>query len=231
MGNDLELTVEPTFALVTGASRGIGRAIAVELVSKGINVTAMSSTSLDMTEPSAVDAWIRDFRDPIPYLLVCNAGINKPESIELQSDEAVRRIFECNFFAHSLLIRFFAPLMAKNGGGRIVIISSAYSGKARQGRSAYSSSKAAMDAFMRSAALEFAKDDVLVNSIAPGFVGTELTMANNPRDVLAEIVRRIPIGRLALPEEVAKAVSYLGSAQNTYITGQILNIDGGFSLT
>jgi 3-oxoacyl-[acyl-carrier protein] reductase len=231
MRNDRNLALEPRNALVTGASRGIGRAIAVELKSQGINVMALSSTSLDMTEPSAVVAWIRDFSGPIPYLLVCNAGINKPESIESQLDEEVRRIFECNFFAHSSLIRFFSPLMAKNGGGRIVIMSSAYAGKARHGRSAYSSSKAAMDAFMRSTALEFAKEDVLVNSIAPGFVATELTIANNPPDVLAEIVKRIPIGRLASPEEVAKAVAYLGSSQNTYVTGQVLNIDGGFSLT
>ena len=228
---ELNLESESTSAIITGGSRGIGNAIVVELEIRGLQVTSLSSETLDLTDPNQVKEWIRDFSGPPPYLLVCNAGINIPESISLQSDEELRRIVECNFFAHSSLIRFFAPLMARSGGGRIVMISSAYSGKVRQGRSAYSSSKAALDAFMRSTALEFAQDEVLVNSVAPGFVSTELTTANNPPEILREIVKRIPIGRLATSEEVAKAVAYFGSRENTYITGQVIHIDGGFSLT
>ena len=218
-------------ALITGGRRGIGKAISQELAARGIRVTSLSRESFDMSQPEEVQSWIRDFEGEIPYLLVCNAGINIPESLATQSTEAVRKILQCNFFAHVELISFFAPRMADLGGGRIVVISSAYANKARVGRSAYSSSKAALDAYMRSAALEFANRNVLVNSIAPGFVATDLTIANNTANAIDEITKRIPIGRLATTQEVAKAVSFIGSEENTYITGQVLNVDGGFSLT
>lgn len=231
MSTDPKSSEGVNFALVTGGTRGIGSAITVELATSGMRVTALSSGSFDMTRPDEVLAWTQNYTGDIPYLLVCNAGMNRPESLASQSDEEVRRILECNFFAHTELIRFFAPRMAANGGGRVVVISSAYATRARVGRSAYASSKAALDAYMRGAALEFAKSNVLVNSIAPGFVETELTLANNPPEILKEIVKRIPIGRLASSEEVARAVAFLGSPRNTYITGQVLNIDGGFSLT
>jgi 3-oxoacyl-[acyl-carrier protein] reductase len=120
--------------------------------------------------------------------------------------------------------------MSANGGGRIVGISSAYSLRARSGRSAYSSSKASLDSFLRTVALEYAARGILVNSVSPGFVSTQLTTANNSEAELAELMKKIPLGRFAQPKEVAKLVFFLGSNDNTYITGQSVAIDGGLAI-
>jgi 3-oxoacyl-[acyl-carrier protein] reductase len=121
--------------------------------------------------------------------------------------------------------------MEKNGEGRVVFISSAYALKSKEGRSAYSASKAAMEAFIRTCALEYSKQNILFNSIAPGFIETDLTLANNNATQIKELTERIPLGRLGQPVEIAELVKFLGSPSNTYITGQTINIDGGFSLT
>jgi 3-oxoacyl-[acyl-carrier protein] reductase len=121
--------------------------------------------------------------------------------------------------------------MIKNGVGRVIFISSAYAIKSKVGRSAYSASKAAMESFIRTCAVEYSKQNILFNSIAPGFIETDLTFANNTSAQIKEITNRIPLGRLGKPIEIAELVRFLGGPSNTYITGQTINIDGGFSLT
>lgn len=118
--------------------------------------------------------------------------------------------------------------MIHRGAGRIVAISSCYSQRSRAGRSLYSSTKAALDALIRTSSLEFAAHGVLVNGVAPGFVGTDLTYRNNDEASLAMIVDLIPLKRLAEPSEIAQVVRFLGSTGNTYITGQVVPVDGGF---
>ena len=120
--------------------------------------------------------------------------------------------------------------MQKNKWGRIVNISSAYSFLAREGRSAYSSSKAGLDALTRSLAVEYSSDNILVNSVAPGFVDTELTRKNNSKSEIEKICSSIPMRRLASSDEIAKIVFFLSSEENTYITGQTIVADGGFSI-
>ena len=113
--------------------------------------------------------------------------------------------------------------------GRIVNISSMFGIVTREHRAAYSAAKSALQGLTRTLAVEFSRDNVLANCVAPGYVETELTRQNNSEEKLNRIVGSIPVGRLVQPGEIAKFVSFLCSEDNTYITGQVLIIDGGFT--
>ena len=118
--------------------------------------------------------------------------------------------------------------MVQQGWGRIVNLSSCYSLVSRIGRAAYSSTKSGLNALTRTAALEYAEYNILVNAVGPGFVETDLTHQNNTPEQIQAICQQIPVKRLGRPEEVAELVFYLGTDQNSYITGQLIIIDGGF---
>ena len=218
-------------ALVTGGTRGIGLGIAEALRANDWKVIATGRSDFDLEKKESVASWLNSNSDLNPYLLVCNAGINLPKRIEAQTEEEFLRINQANYFSNVLLIKSIIPQMVKNGEGRVVFISSAYALKSKEGRSAYSASKAAMEAFIRTCAIEYSKQNILFNSIAPGFIETDLTLANNNPTQIKELTERIPVGRLGHPIEIAEVVEFLGSPSNTYITGQTINIDGGFSLT
>lgn len=218
-------------ALVTGGTRGIGLGVVEALRANGWKVTATGRSDFDLEKKESVASWLNSNSDLNPYLLVCNAGINLPKRIEAQSEEEFLRINQANYFSNVLLIKSIILQMVKNGEGRVVFISSAYALKSKEGRSAYSASKAAMEAFIRTCAIEYSKQNILFNSIAPGFIETDLTLANNNPTQIKELTERIPVGRLGHPIEIAELVKFLGSPSNTYITGQTINIDGGFSLT
>ncbi len=217
-------------ALVTGGTRGIGLGTAEVLRSSGWKVFATGSRDFDLENQASVSDWLSSNEDLNPYLLVCNAGINIPQKIEIQSEEDFFRINQVNYFSNVFLIKSIIPRMIKNGEGKVIFISSAYALKSKEGRSAYSASKAAMESFMRTCAVEYSRENILFNSISPGFIETDLTFANNNAEQIKEITERIPIGRLGLTAEVAELVRFLGSPSNTYITGQTINIDGGFSI-
>ena len=120
-------------------------------------------------------------------------------------------------------------MMIKKRYGRIVNISSVWSAVAKPGRVAYAASKSGLDAVTRTTAVEFAKYNVLVNSIAPGFVNTELTKKNNSQTQLEQIKQQIPLGRLAETSEIAEFAAFLASERNTFITGQTILMDGGYT--
>jgi 3-oxoacyl-[acyl-carrier protein] reductase len=143
--------------------------------------------------------------------------------------DAWQKTIDVNLSSNFLLIRDFGSKMMKRGSGRIVVLSSCYSFRARVGRAAYSASKAGLNALVQSAALEFAANDVLVNAVCPGFVLTDLTKKNNDATGIKLLETQIPLGKLADPIEVAKLVLFLGLESNTYITGQTVVIDGGFT--
>ena len=216
-------------AFVTGGSRGIGKAVVDELQKVGIEVTAPTRAELDLSDLKSVETFTLANMEFVPDLVVLNAGENSPSVISEITMDAWQKTIDVNLSSNFLLIRDFGSKMMKRGSGRIVVVSSCYSFRARVGRAAYSASKAGLNALVQSAALEFAANDVLVNAVCPGFVLTDLTKKNNDATGIKLLETQIPLGKLADPIEVAKLVLFLGLESNTYITGQTVVIDGGFT--
>jgi len=214
-------------AFITGGARGIGAAICEELGRHGVELIAPSRTELDLANPDSVDSYLRRQVNLEVDILINNAGINvlnAVPAIDLATFEEMQRV---NLTAALRLIQCFAPGMARRGWGRVLSMSSILGLRARQRRAAYSITKAGLEALTRSVAVEFGPMGVLANSLAPGFVDTDLTSQNNPPEVIAEIAARIPLGRLAKPAEIAKVAAFLVSDENTYLTGQTIVVDGG----
>ena len=216
--------------LLTGGRGGIGSSIKDELVSKGCSVVAPNSDELDLSSQTHVLTWIEANSDLEFDGLVLCAGTNSPRDFDEVETNEYLRILETNLNSNRFLIKAVLPAMQKNKYGRIIAISSSYSTITRSGRSSYSVSKAALEALIRSVSLENAQNNVLANSVVPGFIETPLTIKNNDRFQIEKILERIPMGHLGKPSDVAKLVWFLMSAQNTYITGQSIRIDGGFSI-
>lgn len=216
--------------LLTGGRGGIGSSIKEELVSKGYSVIAPTSEDLDLSSQNNVLSWIEANSNLEFDGLVLSAGTNTPRDFdEIETNEYIQ-ILETNVNSNRLLIKAVLPAMQKNRYGRIVAISSSYSTITRLGRSSYSVSKAALEALIRSVGLENAQNNILANSVVPGFIETPLTLKNNDKFQIEKILERIPVGRMGKPSEVAKLVWFLMSEQNTYITGQSIRVDGGFSI-
>ena len=212
-------------ALVTGAGRGIGAAIAQALRDAGMDVLAPSRGDVELADTASVERFAKEIDIDV---LVNNAAENVPSRIEDMPVDDWERIVRIALTAPFILTKGAMPGMRSRGWGRIVNIGSAFSVVSREGRAAYSSAKSGLLGLTRTAAIEGAADGVLVNAVAPGYVRTALTEQNNPPERIAEICGTIPLGRLAEPEEVATLVAFLAGESNTYITGQLISIDGGF---
>ncbi len=234
--------------LVTGASRGIGRAIALRLASNGHAVAINYRERSDEAEKTAAmvrdgggDASLLRFdvsdraaaRAAIDadiaehgsyYGIVCNAGVHRDGAFPGMSDEAWDRVVETNLGGFYNVVRpSIMPMVRAHRGGRIVTIASAAGMMGNRGQVNYSASKAGLIGATRSLALEVAKRDITVNSVAPGLIATEMI-----DDLDAdEVTKLIPMRRLGRPEEVASAVAFLFSDEAAYITGQVLSINGG----
>ena len=219
----------PRTVLITGGSRGIGAAIRSELTGRGYRVIAPSRAELDLSSGESVHKYLSESAPHGVDVLVNNAAVNAPQKIEDATAQAWDLACQVNLRAAFDLTRFFAPRMAERGFGRILNISSILALVAKPGRSVYSMTKAALDALTRTAAVEFGRGGVLVNSLAPGYVDTDLTRANNTAEEIAKIVQTIPVGRMASPADLAKAAAFLVSDENAYITGQTIAADGGFT--
>jgi 3-oxoacyl-[acyl-carrier protein] reductase len=163
-------------------------------------------------------------------ILVNNAGVNRIAPYEAVTDDSLQETLQVNLIAPMRLARALAPRMAARAYGRIVNISSIWSVVSKGGRLPYSMSKSGLNGMTRTLAVEVAPFNVLVNGVAPGFVNTELTKQNNTEQDLTAIRCTIAMRRLAEPEEIAEVVSFLCSERNSYITGQTIVVDGGFSI-
>lgn len=216
-------------ALLTGGSRGIGAAIREELTQRGYRVVAPSRAEIDLSSNESLQSYLASHASLQVDVLVNNAAVNTPQKIEEATVEAWDLACQTNLRAAFELIKSFAPRMAERGFGRILNISSILAVVSKPGRAVYSMTKAGLDALTRSAALEFGSRGVLVNSLAPGYVDTDLTRANNTPEDIARILKTIPLGRMAQPAELAKVAAFLVSEQNTYVTGQTILADGGFT--
>jgi len=213
-------------ALITGGSRGIGHAIRTLFEENGAQVSAPERKELDLAVTGSVKNYLSKNQD---FDIVVNcAGINILSSFEELSIEQMEQVFQTNFFGAVELLQGTVPGMRERSYGRIVNIESLYALISKEKRLSYAASKSALSALTRTLAVEYGKFNVLVNAVLPGYVLTEMTQKNlTPKDI-EKICERIPLGRLADPEEIAKLVLFLCSDQNTYITGQLIVADGGF---
>jgi NAD(P)-dependent dehydrogenase (short-subunit alcohol dehydrogenase family) len=215
-------------AFITGGSRGIGAAIASELKQRGFDVWTPSRAELELGDPSSI-ARFTELHRADADVLINNAGINYLKAIPELDSAIWMQMQQVNLAAALALIQWAVPFMREQKWGRILNLSSVFGVVTKEKRCAYSMTKAAINALTRSAAVEFGPDGVLVNSLCPGYVDTEMTSRNNTPADLEKIKGTIPLRRLALPEELAVVAGFLCSEENKYVTGQAVIADGGFT--
>ena len=215
--------------LLTGGTRGIGAAIKARLMNAGCRVISPPRASLDLASAESIDAYLAEHASDAVDILVNNAGINSLRSIPEIDAKTWGQMLQVNLTSALRLTQAFAPGMAHRGWGRILNVVSIFALVTREHRGAYSMTKAALAALTRTTAVEFGPRGVLVNALAPGYVDTELTRRNNPPDALASIEASVPLRRMAQPAELAEVAAFLVSDGNSYLTGQTVIVDGGFT--
>jgi len=237
-------------ALVTGAARGIGRAIAARLAADGATVAAADVLAVeaaerivpvacDLADPAAVDALPaqaeRALRGPVD-VLVNNAAVAAPAPLAALDRDALRRHLAVNLEAPILLMGALTPGMAARGWGRVVNVTSVHGERGEPGSLAYDAAKAGLDQATRTAAAELRGGAVLVNAVAPGFVDTAMAVVGGRNELEGDAFRaiyveggRLPAGRAADPAEIARVVAWLAGPENTYVHGHVLTVDGGLT--
>ncbi|MCI9080770.1 MAG: 3-oxoacyl-[acyl-carrier-protein] reductase [Lachnospiraceae bacterium] len=245
--------LEGKTALVTGASRGIGRAIAITLAAQGAavivnyngskeaadevvsEIQAAGGTAVSygcsVADPEAVESMMKDIFSQYKRLdiLVNNAGITRDNLILKMKEEDFDAVLNTNLKGVFHTCRFAARQMLKQKAGCIVNISSISGVMGNAGQTNYAASKAGVIGFTKSLARELASREIRVNAVAPGFIETEMT-DKLPSAAVEAGKSQIPFGRFGKAEEVAKAVCFLASEDASYITGQVLHVDGGMGM-
>lgn len=215
--------------LLTGASRGIGKAILDVLSSDEYEIFAPDRNELNLLDSDSVDRFCKKYKDLDIDIIINNAGINKINQIESISDEEISETLEINLISPIKLIRNFIPHMKNVKYGKIVNIASIWSVVSKEKRAIYSASKSGLNGLTKALSIELGCYNILVNSVSPGYTRTELTNLNNTTDEIANIEKLIPLGRMADPIEIANVVAFLVGETNSYITGQNIVIDGGYT--
>lgn len=213
---------------ITGAARGIGESIYKKLKTEKYKIVAPAREELDLSDSISINQYIDTHRDLKIDILINNAGINLPTWIEELTDENINQHIQINLASPIKLISAFVPHMKKNKWGRIINVSSIFGIVARGKQTMYTATKHGINGVTKALALELGHYNILINSVCPGFTNTDLVKRNSP-EKNALIAKDIPQGRFAEPKEIAELVSFLISDKNTYINGQSLVIDGGFT--
>lgn len=237
----------PLRTVVTGAANGIGAAVAAELRARGDDVLGLDREpgegilAVDLADPAARAAAAAEAEARLGGVdvVVAVAGVYREGGVADSDLDDWRPVWAVNLEAPLDLIHRFAGGMAQRGFGRIVTITSVHARQAQPRSVAYDVSKAGLEAATRSAALDLAGHGVLANAVAPGFVRTRMSLLPDGRDETETDAFRatyvdagkLPLGRAAQPVEIARAVAFLASRDNTYITGQVLTVDGGLTMT
>lgn len=236
-------------ALVTGGAQGIGRAVAMMLATNGADV-AVSDINVEMARATAgeiekmgrralaIEANVARFEDGERMvrqtvedlgridILINNAGIARDKLMLRMSEQDWDAVLDVNLKGAFNCTRTAVRYMAKQKGGRIVNIASVVGLMGNAGQANYAASKAGLIGFTKSVAREFGSRRITVNAVAPGYIDTPMTQAL-PDKVKEELKKLIPVDRLGTPEDVAKAVLYLVTSASDYVTGQVLQVDGG----
>lgn len=237
-------------ALITGATRGIGKQIAITLAKQGYNIALnyrKENEELENTKKEiekigvqilAVKGDVANFEDCENFVkqvierfgqidvLVNNAGITKDMLLMRMKKEDFEQVIDTNLVGTFNVIKNVVPYMMKARSGRIINISSVVGISGNAGQTNYSASKAGIIGFTKSLAKEIASRNILVNAVAPGFIETNMTDVLKD-DVKQEIAKNIPLKRMGTTQDVANVVKFLASDDSSYITGQVINVDGG----
>lgn len=236
-------------ALVTGASRGIGKAIALELAKRGAIVVGTATTAagaesisaylaeagnkgrgyaLDVSQPSSIEEAMAAIVSEVgsPLILVNNAGITRDNLMLRMKDDEWDAVINTNLNAIYRMSKACIKAMTKGRWGRIISISSVVGSMGNAGQANYAAAKAGLEGFSRALAREIGSRNITVNAVAPGFIATDMTHVL-PEEQKEKLLGSIPAGRLGQPEEIAAAVGFLASAEASYITGVTLHVNGG----
>ena len=228
--------------LVTGATRGIGQAIAQHFYHQGHKVYGTGTSVMevppkyltayyaaDFTDRDQIEALSHSLSDLNINVLINNAGINRIKNFLDITPEDWQDQHMVNVYAPYRLSQAVIPGMQDHQWGRIVNIASVWSKVSKIGRAAYSANKFALDGMTKAMAAEFGKDKILINCVSPGFIDTELTRLNLGADGIKKMLERVPMNIMGNRFDIAELVSWLSSEENKYMTGQNLVIDGGFT--
>jgi 3-oxoacyl-[acyl-carrier protein] reductase len=243
------MSLENEVALITGASRGIGQAIALSLGSKGATVIGTATSEkgaqaitdylqesgikgqgmvLNVTDQDSIDELLSSMKDnfAMPSILVNNAGITRDNLMMRMKDEEWDDIIQTNLTSIFKLSKACLRAMMKAKKGRIISIASVVGLTGNPGQANYAAAKAGIFGFTKSLAREVGSRGVTVNAVAPGFIDTDMTRAL-PDDVKDALLGQIPLNRLGQANEIAAAVAFLASEDASYITGETINVNGG----
>ena len=237
-------------ALVTGASRGLGQAIALELANRGATVVGTATSEagaqgiteqlsalggrgvvLNVTDAAACDALLAELaKEGGPHILVNNAGITRDGLIMRMKDEDWDAVLDTNLSAVFRLCRGVIKPMMKARGGRIINVTSVVGSSGNPGQANYAAAKAAVSGLSRALAREIGSRNITVNCVAPGFIDTDMTRALGEQATEA-LLSQIPLGRLGQASDVAHAVAFLASPGAAYITGTTVHVNGGMFMS
>lgn len=241
--------LDQQIAVVTGAGRGIGRAIALKFADEGADVVCLSRTAensqkvadevkakgrrawavaVDVADPAGVNAAVEQIlKEPGRVdILVNNAGVTRDNLLMRMSEEEWDTVLNTNLRGAFILTKAFSRSFLKQRSGRVINLASVVGLMGNAGQANYAASKAGLIGFTKSVAREFASRGITVNAIAPGFVETDMT-AVLKAEIKTELLKRIPLGALGSVDDIAGAALYLASPAARYVTGQVLTVDGG----
>ena len=247
------MTMKESVALVTGGSRGIGRAICLELARRGAAVAVnyagneqaaretveacralgveAEAFQADVADPAACEELVKAVKDRFGRLdiLVNNAGITRDGLLMTAKEEDFSRVLDTNLKGAYFCMKAASKVMMRQRYGRIISMSSVVGLRGNPGQTNYAASKAGILGLTKAAAKELATRGITVNAVAPGFIETDMTAAM-PEKAKEAMLTTIPAGRPGAPEDVAKAVAFFAEKDSAYVTGQVLCVDGGMAV-